>query len=69
MAEWGKILRVSEMRRMTPAGDISVYFRYQVQTKGGIVFTEDIPGEEVTEAKVEAVLKEKAQLLDKTKAL
>lgn len=63
-----KVLKITEMTRVTDAGGIERYYRHQIRTHGGTVLTVDIPEDDFTEEKVKPVLLKKAITADKIKA-
>jgi len=69
MADWGSVIEVVETKKLGRRGDVETWFRYTVQTKGGIQFSKDIPELQATPAELEKVLGARARELDKTKAL
>ena len=69
MAEWGEVIDITEIRRPDLKGEIVNFYRYRVRSQGGVTFTITVPEEQTTPAVIEPILREKAKLLDKTKAL
>lgn len=68
MATEYKVLKITEMTRVTDVGGIERYYRHQIRTKWGTVLTVDIPEDDFTEEKVAPFLLKKAVTADKIKA-
>ena len=66
MAEWGSVVDIVELRRINPKGEIENWYRYRVQTKGGVTFTVTVPEADTTVERLTSILREKAEQLDKT---
>ena len=69
MAEWGEVVDITEIRRIGVTGEVENWYRYRITTKGGITFTKTVPEADTTPEKLEPILKERAEQLDKTKEL
>lgn len=69
MATEYKVLKVTELTRITNRKGIELYYQHQIETKGGIVLTVDIDQKDFTPEKVAPILKEKALNADKILAL
>lgn len=69
MAKWGEVIQVTELRRISAAGEVESFYRYRVTTKGGITFTETVPEADTAPERLEPILRAKAERLDAAKAL
>lgn len=69
MAEWGQVVDITEIRRIGVTGEVENWYRYRVTTEGGITFTKTVKEEDTTPEKLEPILRERAEQLDKTKEL
>ncbi len=69
MADWGKVNSVTEIRRLGPRGEVEIWYRYEVTTKGGITFTRELPEADTKPERVRDILSKRAAELDATKAV
>ena len=69
MAKWGEVLDITEFTRIVDTGNVETWYRYRAISKAGVTFTASISDADATEENVDRVLREKAERLDKTKAL
>jgi len=69
MAEWGKVVDITELRRIGATGEVENWYRYRVVTKGGTTFTMTVSEEDSRAERLEPILRARATELDKTKAL
>lgn len=69
MAKWGRIIGVVEIRRAGKAGEIENWYRYTVETAGGITFTQEVAEADTTPERLGSILQAKAERLDKGLAL
>lgn len=64
-----KVLRIDELTRIGETGNIQKFYRHQVKSKSGVIFTVDIPEANFTAEKAQPILLAKAQEVDKIMAL
>jgi len=69
MADWGKVLDITEYRTVGSTGKLERRYRIQAQSKGGTVFTVEVPEDMSTTEKADPVLKHRAAELDGIKKL
>ena len=66
MAEWGSVVDIVELRRINPKGEIENWYRYRVQTKGGVTFTVTVPEADTAVERLTSILRGKAEAFDAT---
>lgn len=64
-----EVLKIDEMTRISDVGGVEKYYRHQVKTKGGIVFTIDLSEPATTPEKAAPRILKRAIELDKILAL
>ena len=58
------VLKIDELVRPGETGGIERYYRHKIKTKGGVILTVDIDGEEFTPAKTAPILTAAAKNAD-----
>jgi len=69
VADWGKVTKIIEMSRITPAGEIVKYYRHSIMTAGGASLTVDISEADFTADRAEPILRARAEEADKILSL
>ena len=64
MAEWGEVKRIVERKVMNERGELGTAYHVDAVTKGGIIFSADIPEDQTDAETVDRILGEKAAKLD-----
>jgi len=64
-----KVLRITQMSRISDERGIEHYYKHRIKTKGGTVLDVDIEEKDFTEEKAAPILLKKAQIADKILAL
>jgi len=64
-----KVLKIDELNRVAQGGGLEKYYKHQVKTKGGVIFTIDIAEKDFTPEKVAPIILAQAQDIDKILAL
>ena len=62
-----EVLKIDELARISPAGQVERYYRHQIKTKEGVVISVDIDEKDFTPEKAVAILSKKAAEVDKIK--
>jgi len=60
-----KVLRITQLGRVSDEKGMEHYYRHRIKTKGGIVLDIDIDEKDFTEEKATPILLKKAQTADK----
>jgi len=64
-----KVLRITQMSRVSDERGIEHYYKHRIKTKGGVVLDVDVEEKDFTEEKAAPILLKKAQIADKILAL
>lgn len=64
MAEWGKVDKMRETRKLLEHGDLKTYFRVWATTAKGVPFTLEVAEEDMKKEKLDELLRGKAAELD-----
>jgi len=64
-----KVLRITQMSRISDEGGIEHYYRHRIKTKGGIVLDVNVERKDFTPELTAPILQKEAQNADKIKAL
>lgn len=69
MAKEYKVLKITELTKLTDTGGVERFYRHQVKTKGGTIISIDISEADFTPDKAAPLLEKKATEADKVLAL
>ncbi len=64
-----KVLKIDELTKVSDTNQLVKYYRHQVKTQGGVVFTVDVDEKDFNATKVAEIIGKKAAEADKILAL